>query len=134
MVHGEHEYFVGAILFECLYAHSGFVFGAGADSGIFPLTNHLVAAINTYLTKDPEGKEADRLIKQRLGFHSFSYESIMDNAAYTFIRRNDQGKIEKLAKKTASVQEERLPEKEKAGLPGRGTDRKTHAARKKEPG
>ena len=95
---------------------TSFVFGAGADSGIFPLTNHLVAAINTYLTKDPEGKEADRLIKQRLGFHSFSYESIMDNAAYTFIRRNDQGKIEKLAKKTASVQEERLPEKEKAGL------------------
>ena len=28
------------------------VFGAGADCGIFPMTNHLVAAINRFLSTE----------------------------------------------------------------------------------
>lgn len=86
-----------------------FVFGAGADSGIFPLTNHLVSAIDSFLKRDPAGTEIDRLLKKKLGFKNFSYASIMDSAAYTFIRKNDQIKIEKLLNRMSCTQSETLP-------------------------
>lgn len=93
-----------------------FVFGAGADYGIFPLTNHLMAAINTFLENDPAGIEINSLLKKKLGFSTFSYPSIMDNAAYSFVRRNDQAKIDKLLTRLNNIPSGTLDEEQKTQL------------------
>ena len=65
------------------------VFGAGADCGIFPLTNHLVAAINRFLEHDETGIQTDRLLKKALGLKHYCYSSIMDEVAFKFVRKPD---------------------------------------------
>ncbi len=101
---------------ETIRMKTTFVFGAGADSGIFPLTNHLVTSINSYLTKTPEGIEVDTLLKRKLGFTTFSYASIMDNASYSFIHRNDRMKANRLRDKIGEIRPENLSEEQKSQL------------------
>ena len=78
------------------------VFGAGADCGIFPMTNHLVAAINRFLEHDETGIQTDRLLKKALGLKHYCYSSIMDEVAFRFVRKPDLGQIENI---TASFRE-----------------------------
>ncbi len=79
------------------------VFGAGADCGIFPMTNHLVAAINRFLEHDETGKQTDRLLKKTLGLKHYGYSSIMDEVAFKFVRKPDCLQIENIMRRIKSL-------------------------------
>lgn len=79
------------------------VFGAGADCGIFPMTNHLVAAINRFLREDEAGIAADKMLKKALGLKRYGYSSIMDEVAFKFVGRTNSGQIEGIDKRIRSL-------------------------------
>ena len=79
------------------------VFGAGADCGIFPMTNHLIAAINRFLKHDETGIQAEHMLRKALGLKHYCYGSIMDEVAFRFIRKPDSGQIENIRRSIASL-------------------------------
>ncbi|MBP5359042.1 MAG: hypothetical protein J6Y69_07640 [Treponema sp.] len=79
------------------------VFGAGADSGIFPMTNHLVTAINRFLEHDETGIQTDRLLKKALGLKHYCYSSIMDEVAFKFVRKPDYIQIDNIVRRIKAL-------------------------------
>ena len=69
------------------------VFGAGSDAGTFPMTNHLAAAVYRFMQDTETGRRADSMLRKALSFRSFSYASLLDDAARKFTRRRDPAKV-----------------------------------------
>lgn len=65
------------------------VFGAGSDAGTFPMTNHLAAAVYRFMQDTDTGRMADSMLRKALSFRTFSYASLLDDAARKFMRRRD---------------------------------------------
>ena len=85
-----------------------YVFGAGADAGIFPLTHYLIPAINSFLENDEDGKAVNALLRKKLLFRSYSYTSILEDAAYTFVHKKDPNTIALLRTRLTSTLEKRV--------------------------
>ena len=81
---------------------SAVVFGAGADCGIFPMTNHLVAAINNFLQHDETGIIADQLLKKALGLKHYCYASILDEVAFRFVKKPGINQLENIRRRLTS--------------------------------
>ena len=65
------------------------VFGAGSDAGTFPMTNHLAVAVYRFMQDTETGRRADTMLRKALSFRTFSYASLLDDAARKFMRRRE---------------------------------------------
>lgn len=79
------------------------VFGAGSDAGNFPMTNHLAAAVYRFMQDTETGRRADSMLRKALSFRSFSYASLLDDAARKFTRRREPAKLGTLISRMDSL-------------------------------